>query len=151
MPPRSDTWSPRITTPWVWLAGITHPLLEAPIRVAVDSEDVTFGGEVYAKGSMGLVAPNFAEGDQQATVRIANIDRRAGLAIMQMITPPEITFSMVNADDPDTGASTWNPMVLAQATGNAIEITGEFRSRVSQQDPFPKDRATKENAPGLWV
>lgn len=119
--------------------------------MAVDSADVTYGGDVYAKGALSLVPPNFAEGDQSARVRIANINREAGLAILSMVTPAQATFALVNADDPDTGAIEWPPMLLAQATGNAVEITGEFRSLVNPQDAWPKDRATKDNAPALWI
>lgn len=151
MPARSDSWSPRITTPWVWLAKITHPLLDEPIRVAVDSADVTYGGEVYTKGSLSLVPPNFAEGDQKAQVRVANIDRRAGLAIMRMVTPAQIVFALVNAADPDTGASVWPPMQIENATGNAVEITGEFRSLFNPRDAWPKERADKQTAPALFV
>lgn len=151
MPPRADTWAERITTPWVWLAEISHPLLEDPIRVAVDSADVVYGGETYTAGSLSLVPPNFAEGDQKAQVRIANVDRRAGLSIMRMVTPASATFALVNADDPDTGASEWPPMLIASAVGNAVEITGEFRSLVNQNDVWPKETASKELAPALWI
>lgn len=149
--PLSEGWNDRVTTPWVWLAKITHPNLESPILVALYDASITYGGEVYLPGRMGIVPPNFSERDQEAKVRIANVDRKASGTIMRMVTPCEIAFSLVNAADPDTGACTWTPMLLANATGNAVEITGEFRSRVNSQDSWPKIRATKENAPGLYI
>lgn len=148
--PRSDSWSDRDTSNWVWLAKITHPLLDDPIRVAVNTSDVTYGSEVYSKGSLSLVAPDFTDVQQTARVRVANINREAGLVIQRMITPCEMTLALVNADDPDTGAMEWPPMLIANAVGNAVEITGEFVSRFSPDDAFPKERATKDNAPGLF-
>ena len=149
--PRSDGWSQTITTTWVHVAKITHPLLDDSIRVSVDSADVTYGGEVYAKGSMGLVPPDFTESEQVARVRVANINRGLGLAIQRLVTPAEITIALVNAADPDTNAVEWPPLRLANAVGNSVEVSAEFRSRVSPQDRWPKESANKETAPGLFV
>lgn len=148
--PRSDNWAERDSSNWVWLAEITHPLLDTPIRVAVNTSDVTYGGEVYAKGSLSLVPPDFTDGQQSARIRVANVNRKAGLAIQRMVTPCELTLALVNADDPDTGAVTWSPMLIANAVGNAVEITGEFVSRFNANDAFPKQRAIKAIAPGLF-
>lgn len=149
--PLSESWQERPAGTWVWIAEISHPRLDEPIRVAVDTADVTYGGDVYRAGRMGFVPPNFAESEQVARIRVANTDRVAGSAIQRMVTPAQAVFALVDAADPDTGAEQWPPMLLVNVSGNAVEITGEFRSRIAPNDAFPKERADKSTAPGLFV
>lgn len=148
--PRSDNWAERDSSNWVWIAKFEHPLLDDPIRVAANTSDVTYGGEVYAKSSFGLVPPDFTDAVQSAKVVVANINRRAGRAVQRMVTPCDLTLVLVDTDDPNTGPVELMPLRIVNATGDAMQISAEFQSRFNPNDAYPKQRAVKDTAPGLF-
>lgn len=147
---RSQLFRDRIEDTHLCLITLSHVSIEPPIRVAVNNENVVSNGETFIAGQMNVVLPKRGEGRTSAQITIANVDRRIGLAAQRLITPADVTFQVVDAAEPDTIDIDYPPMRLTGITGNALAVSGELTSRFNLQEPYPKVRATKTVAPGLY-
>lgn len=140
----------RVGEPYVALATVTHPLLEETLRFVINTSHVVSRGETYLASHAEFALPNRGEGRMAAQITIANVDRRIGDAVQTMLTPAEILFEVVDAQDPDTVEIGYPPMELTDVTANAIAVTSDLKGRLDLQDAHPKTRATRSIARGLF-
>lgn len=147
---RAALFDERIPEPFVALITITHPSLAVPVRVVENSSDVTSRGDVFLAGRFNFKQPSRGQGEHTASISIQNVDRRIGLAAMQMRTPARVLFEVVCADTPDIVEWAFPPMRLTVSTGNPIEVTGDMSPLFAATVQYPRLRATPTIAPGLY-
>lgn len=132
------------------LIEIRHPSLSEPIRLCDNTEDLTSNGNVYTGFPFELTL--FQEDGQtpRASIRIQNVDRRIGDAVMGLTTRPKMDIAVVLADSPDDFEFDWISTELASVDGNVISVTGDITGMDFTSEPWPYLRATKDALPGAY-
>jgi hypothetical protein len=134
---------------FIVMLEITHPNLDAPIRVANNTEDVPFGGETFQRFPFELKLPNDDEQAPRAQLTIANVDRVVGNTVLKLTPAPEVRIIVVLASQPDITELDIAGFVLANVEVDAMTVTADLISKVYDTEPWPFHRATKDRLPGL--
>jgi len=160
---RQNLEEPRSSEYIVILIDLEHPTLAEPIRIANDVvayvyEDNTYLGFPFEFELIGDLTKV-----PRGRLRIQNVDRQIGEAILELVTSPQLTITMLAASDFSdtlTGGKRMpvgTPVVEYQARhlifGNvsvdAMVIIGEIISFDMGNEPWPAIRTTADRLPGL--
>jgi hypothetical protein len=149
------------------LLEINHEDLSAPIRVVNNPEDIVLGGEVYdddglVTDGIGTVTDgtgvtysafgfevNLPDNDGRTEITICNVDRQIVETIRSVDTPPSVRMSVVLADTPDVVEAGPYDFELSDVTYNALIVRGTLAFDYLQDEPYPGDRFTPAQYPGL--
>lgn len=132
------------------LIEIRHPSISTPQRFANNTEDVTSNGNVYLGYPFEL---NLFQEDEQtprAHIRIQNVDRRIGDAVMGLTSRPTMDIAVVLTDSPDEREFDWISTELASVNGNVIAVEGEIVGIDYTSEMWPHFRATQDALPGAY-
>lgn len=140
---------------------IEHPSLADPIRVVSDLFDYVVGGLTYVGMPFGYRLLTDDESAPQTQLRIQNVDRRIGKALLSMRDRAVLTLTIrTSADfnlaaDPRTEIASsviygFTRFDLVDVSGDAAEITGRVILRDYSQETWPGIRATQSRCPGLF-
>lgn len=132
------------------LIEIRHPSIAEPIRLCDNTEDLISNGNVYTGFPFELVL--FQEDGQtpRASIRIQNVDRRIGDAVLGLTTRPTMDIAVVLSDSPDDFEFDWISTELASVDGNVIAVSGDITGIDYTSEPWPYLRATANALPGLY-
>jgi hypothetical protein len=160
---RRDLEEPRSNEYLVILLEITHPSLAIPIRVANDVVAYVYESNTYL--GFPFEFELLGDGTQvpRGRIRIQNVDRQIGEAVLELISPPELTITILASSDFTQALSDGKrmpidtPIVEYQAShlvfGNisvdALSISGEIVSFDMGTEPWPAVRTTADRLPGL--
>lgn len=135
----------------VVLVTITHASLTAPIRVAGYDVDVTSRGETFVAMPFSISLPTDTEdAAPRAKVGLDNVSREIVIAVRNATgAPPSVTLEVVLASTPDVVEASFPGFALRSVTYNALTVEGELTLEGLATEPFPKDRFTPGNFPGV--
>lgn len=140
---------------------ITHPLLAPPIRIVSDIFDYEMGGANYKGLPFEVEVLNDSEAMPEARLRVQNIDRRIGEALLAIRDRARVKLEVISAADFDltveprvpTGAPAvihgFDHLELVDVEANPIEVTGRLILRDYAQEPCGLN-ATQSRCPGLF-
>ncbi|MBZ4022202.1 hypothetical protein CKO11_06995 [Rhodobacter sp. TJ_12] len=152
----------------VVLIEITHPDLEAPIRLSTDNtarvseEPLMYGTRSTWRGAdpdadpylwivASAVLPDDAEdAPAQAQLVLENLDARMIELLRSFTSQPTVALAVVLADTPDLIEAEWHGLRLTVAEGTSAEITLALSRDEIELEHFPSGRMTRQRFPGLW-
>lgn len=164
---RRELEEPRSAEFLVVLLTIEAPTLADPIRVANDTVNYNYNGDTYLgfPFEFELVDDSASGRIPTGRIRIQNVDRQIGEAIVNLTQSPSVTITILaSADFADTLSGdderfpiVDEPVIEYQATNlmftnisvNAMEITSELISFDMTSEPWPAVRTTTDRLPGL--
>ena len=141
---------------------ITHRLLPEPIRVVSDVLDYQLDGLLYRGLPFGFGILTDSEGPPMTELRVQNVDRRMGLALLNLDERAKVTLELRSSADFDLstdpreevpgGAALYRfaEFDLIDVTVTVAEITGRVMLRDFSQEPWPGQRCTQSRFPGLF-
>lgn len=141
---------------------IVHPNVSDAIRVVSDVMDYVVAGKTFIGMPFDYQMLSDDESAPQAQIRMQNVDRRIGIALLAENSRAQLTLTIrSSADfnltvDPRTEVVANTPVYefrqfdLVDLTVNAVEITGRVMLRDYSQEPWPGLRATQSRVPGLF-
>lgn len=126
---------------------IDHADLASPLRFVNNTENITSGGDEYLAAGFDIKLP---DDDGHTTISVCNIDRVMVQTIRSISSRPTITLSVVLASDPDTVELGPYVMELADVVFDAFVITGTLTFDDFLDEPYPGDKFTPGQFPGLF-
>lgn len=145
---------------FVILITISHPNFTDDIRVSSDpTQDlpeanirgtISNGLEyIYCPFSISLPGDDDT-GVARAQLSVDNVDRRVTEAIRSADSAVGIKIEIVLASSPDVIEMSLDGFQMAQATYNAMTVSGELSMAYFDLEPFPAKRFTPSDFPGLF-
>lgn len=133
------------------LLEIAHDDLGSPIRAVNNMEDVTSNGDVYAAFPFEVAMPaESGDAPSKAVLRIDNVDQSVITAIRSITTPPTATLSVILASSPDTIEAGPFEFTMREVDYDAQFVRAELHFEDILNEPFPADKYTPNNFPGLY-
>lgn len=135
------------------LATITHASLSAPLRIALNTQDVISRGNTYKAAPFEFTPPEQTkDGVQPASLRVENIGGDF-IALVRGTAgsgaPPQVTFEFVYASAPDVPERSWPSLVFQNAPYDTTSITIRLALPDMESEPAGKYRFTRATHPGL--
>lgn len=159
---RRELEEPRSTEFIVILLTISDTSLKEPIRVANDTVSYIYNGDTYVGFPFEMELLDDTIRLPTGRIRIQNVDRQIGEAILALTDPPTLTITVLASSDfgpISNGAREplGTPTVEYEATNlifnnisvNVTEVTGELGSFDMTNEPWPAIRSTADRLPGL--
>ena len=164
---RRELEEPRSPEFLVILLRIEDPTIHDPILVANDTVNYNYNGETYLgfPFEFELIDDSASGRIPTGRIRIQNVDRQIGEAIVNLTQSPKLTITILaSADFADTLSGdderfpiVAEPTIEYQAENlmftnisvNAMEVTGEIISFDMTNEPWPAIRTTTDRLPGL--
>lgn len=159
------------------LLELTHPDISPPIRVANDftplDEDEPlqpnvpyfYGNKLWQAFPFDVSLVNNSAGIPEAKLRIQNVDRRIGQALLAISDPIRISVTVLSSADFELNlAGTrmvevssavvqrfWPLAYLMNVSWDRREVTADVKGFDISLEPFPYQRATVARTPALWM
>lgn len=152
----------------VVLIEITHPDLDAPIRLSTDNtEMISDEPRIYGTRSTwrgadpstdpylwivaSAVLPDDAEdAPAQAQIVLENLDSRLVEVLRSYTDMATVAIAVVEAATPNLIEAEWHGMLLSNAEGTSAEITLSLSRDEIELEHFPAGRMTRQKFPGQW-
>ena len=159
---RQDLEAPTQQHALLAFVTITHPQLEAPIRVVADPIDHVYQGNTYTGILFGFRLLTDEDTEPTCELSLPNVDRRIGEAIRASGVSPKIQLVILSSADFDKsvvpraeiGAAAavyqFVQFELRDVTADAVRIAGTVALRDYSTEPWPSLRATETRLPGLF-
>lgn len=140
------------------LIEISHADLGAndPLRFVNNNEDVdsNLGGATtytFTAFPFEITLVGESEGTLPAvTLTICNVDRRIVEAVRTISSAPTVSLYVALASTPDTIEIGPIELTLSPVEYNAFVVTGTLTGDDILNEPYPGDRFTIQNVPGLY-
>lgn len=122
-------------------------------RAAINTENVTWRGEVYSRAAIAIELPDTRDGETRARGTISNVDRFFSRALDSARQRINCRLILINADAPDAPPliDTMNLLVIPSASGRSESIGFELAPRAGLLEPVPHKQTTKQEFPGIWL
>lgn len=142
---------PRLDDAYLILAELSHEALGGqPLRFANNTEDVISNGATYIGFPFDVTLPGDEEGPPRGKIAIQNVDRRIGITIRGLSSPPRLRLMVVLASDPDTVWLDYKHFWFRNIRMDALHVEGDVDSWDFATEPWPNRRATADRFPGLF-
>lgn len=153
----------------VVLVEITHPDLPEPIRLSTDNTErlsvdpLYYGTRSTWRGAnpstepyLWVIASTLLPSDKEdvpagGTLILENLDREMVRLVRSYTDMATISMAVVLASSPDLLEAEYTGMEILSADIDAGEIVLTFSREEIEMEPFPKDRMTRNNNPGLFL
>lgn len=142
---------------------ITHPTLTDPLRFVSDGVDYIRGGVTWTGLWFDVQVLSDDENRPQTKLKIQNVDRAIGQAILSMGADPcRLQLELLSSDDFDLTVSPRTEigtahvnyeakhLYLLNISMNALEVSGTVKGWDYSQEVYPSMAATKDRLPGLF-
>lgn len=141
---------------------IYHPLLAEPIRCVSDSCDYVRDGLTFIGFPFDITLMSDDDKPPVASLTLQNIDRRIGLTIQNLESPPRMKLELMHSLDfnldvlPRVAIGTpvveyvADKLFLTGVSVNAMEINATISGWDYLQRAWPGVRATQNRLPGLF-
>lgn len=133
---------------------ISHPqILDGPVRLVSNLEDLTVNGNVYTAFPFEIVLP---EDDEEAIptirLRIDTVDQQIVEAIRRLppSPPPEITIALCLASQPNVVEAQFEDLILREVPYDAFSIDGTLALDEDDLEPYPQYSFTPALFPGMF-
>lgn len=153
----------------VVLLRIEHETIANPILVANDVINYVYNGETYFGFPFEIELVGDGAQVPRGQLRIQNVDRQIGEAVLNLTTPPRLSILLFAQSDfaeaqavgdgvyedtrfenegitPEYEA---NHLIFGSISVNAMDVTGEIVSFDMSNEPWPALRSTADRLPGL--
>jgi len=121
-------------------------------RAAINTEDVTWNGEVYYRSSIDIQLPKTGGDETRASMTASNVDRLLSRALDSATQRINVRMILIDYAAPDMPIiDTKNLLVIPSATGTANDVTADLGPRASLLEPVPFQKTTKQGFPGIWL
>ena len=141
-----------VSDPHVVLLEFQEDGQSAVQRAAINTEDITFEGNLFTAASIDIQLPETKSGDTRARLVASNVDRILGRALDAATQRISVRIILIDTANPTvTIVDTENQLVIPSASGNSTEISAQLGPRATLQEPLPSKRTTKEDFPGIWL
>ena len=153
---------------YVVLVEITHPELDAPVRLSTDNTErlseppeISYGTRSTWRGAdpvtepfLWILASAVLPGDQEdapatATLVLENLDAGIVRVLRSFIEPPNVAMAVVLAASPDVIEAEFTELKIASMSANAGEIVLNLSRELVEDEPFPSARMSRARFPGL--
>lgn len=135
---------------WVMLISIEHPDMTT-IQVTSNSEDTIHRSDTYVPYPFEMRIPSDEAGTQPVMeLAIDNVDRLLVQTIRSLTSSPDVTVKFVLADSPDTVELGPFVFQMINVTYDQMSVTGTLAYQDVFREPYPSDRFTPVNFPGLF-
>lgn len=152
----------------VVLFEITHPDLEAPIRLSTDNteklseEPLIYGTRSSWRGAdpetepylwiiaSAVLPDDDAEAPAAAQIVLENLDARIVEVLRSFTGQASVAMAVVLASSPNVIEDEYHDMRMTTADGTASEITLSLGREEIELELFPSGRMTRQRFPGLW-
>jgi hypothetical protein len=133
------------------LLTLSHPDLEAPLRVTSDAVDTASRGDTFTSYPFDLALPDDTDGRApRARLTIDNVDRAIVRAVRGLDTPPTVLIEIVRAAEPDTPEARFVDFRLTNVTYDAHLVQGDLSVEDFTTEPFPAGIFSPSLFPGLF-
>lgn len=154
--------------PEIALFVITHPLLDAPVRLSTDpterlSEDpLMYGTRSSWDGADPMTEPylfvlasaeqpsDLEDAPAAGRIRLENIDNRIAETLRAFTSRAEIKMAVVRASAVNEPDAEFHDMRLMSASGDAGEVQLDFSRQPIEEEIVPMERFSKARFPGLF-
>lgn len=137
--------------PFIILMTLVHAQLkDGPLYVARNRKKFISRGNTYLAYPFEPELPGDGDESPQGRVSIANVARRIGRTIEGLIEPPQVTFELVLASDPDTVQNVWDGFEFSQVTWDKFRMTGTVELPDTFNEPWPNVFYEPSGFPGLF-
>jgi hypothetical protein len=150
----------------VVLVKLTHPDLEAPVRLSSDPtvrlsvDPLIYGtrstwqtddGSPFQFVLMSTILPDDVEdAPQAATLVLEVVDKDMAAPLRTFVhMEAKVDLAVVLAGSPDVVEAEWLGFDLIGADGDSGQITLSISRDALETEPFPARRMTRDTAPGL--
>lgn len=144
----------------VVLATITHPELDAPVRLSSDPtqrlsvDPLVYGtvsnGEPFEFVMMSPVLPDQQRGQSpRAALAFENVDRDSVALLRSITTPMRVRLDLVLASAPDAIEESYTDLRAVRAGYDADRITLDISREPFTAEPWPSGKMTQARMPGL--
>lgn len=140
-----------ISDPHIILLEFKEDGQSAVQRAAINSEDVTWGGEVYYRSSIDIQLPNTGSDQTSAKMTAPNIDRLLSRAIDAATQRINVRMILIDTATEVAIIDTKNLLVIPSATGSGSEVSADLGPRASLLEPVPFQKTTKDGFPAIWL
>lgn len=121
-------------------------------RAAINTEDVTWEGEVYTRAAISVELPETRDGETRAQVVMSNVERIFSRAMNAATQRINVRLILIDFGAPAVPLiDTMNLLVIPSASGNSTRITGQLSPRATLLEPVPHRQTTKQDFPGVWL
>lgn len=132
------------------LIEISHATLGTPLRFANNTENIVSNGNTFTGFPFEIEIPGDENGPPRGRITIQNVDRKIGMAVRELTTPPRIRLQAVLASDLNTVWLDFKHFWFRNIRGDAMQIQGDIDSWDFSVEPWPSRRLTKARFPGLF-
>jgi hypothetical protein len=141
---------------------ISNPVLSEPIRIVNDTVDFSYDGHAWVGFPIDLALLSDDDQPPKAQVTFQNVDRKIGMAIRNLVTPPRLKIELLHSRDFDLTVTPRAPIAppaveyradklwLTNITVDALEVTADIQGWDYLQRAWPGQRATQDLLPGLF-
>lgn len=144
----------------VALVTITHPDLDAPVRLSSDPtrrlshDPLTYGtvsrGETYPFVLVSVVIPDERKGSPPASqIVLENVASDMVALVRSISTPGQVKIEVVTAARPDDVERTFDGLDIVKAGYDAERVTLDVSRELFANEPWPSQRMTRQRFPGL--
>ena len=161
---RKELESPESAEAVLVFITISHPDFDDSIRVVSDSASYVWKGDTYIGFPFDIVLLSDDDKPPTASLTVQNVDRRIGMAIENITTPPRLRIDVLGAswfdqtvnprvalDMPEPDADyTADMLFLNDVEVSAFEVKASIVSWNYVQEVWPGIRATQSRLPGLY-
>lgn len=141
-----------VRDPHVILLEFQEDGQDSILRVAVNTEDVTWEGNLYTRAAIHITFPQSGGGDTRAQLAASNVNRALSRALNAATRRISCRLILIDvANDTVPLIDTANLLVIPSASGRADKVTAELAPRASLLEPVPAKRTTKQDFAGIWL
>jgi hypothetical protein len=158
---REATNAERVALVGIVLATITHPDLDAPVRISSDPTErisidpLAYGtrsnGEAFYFILMSATHPDDQDGQPIAgQLILENVDADMVAVMRSFSEPASVDLDIVLSTAPDDIQISYRDLKITHADGDAEKVTLTISREPLTGEPWPAARMTKSRLPGLW-
>ena len=133
------------------LLTINHTDLASSIRVVNNTQDIVSNGDTYIGFPFSIELPRDSDNFQiEAKLAIDNVDRQIVAAVRTITSAADVTLEIIRSDTPDVIEASFANFKLKNVSYNALTVSGTLVFERFDREPYPVDRITPNNFPGVF-
>lgn len=135
----------------ILLAEIRHQSLGSTvIRLANAVVDVTSKSNIYVGFPFALSMPAISETNSRGQITVQNVDRRIGLFLTSLRSPPAIELMVLSTDDYNTWLIHLKRLWMRNIQGDALTVTASIDTWDLATEPWPSRRVVAAHFPAVF-
>ena len=125
------------------LLELEHTTFKSNLLIANNTQQVKSNGRIYLPFPFGLTRPSQTDDVPEARLVMANVDQEVGQRLEAVVSPIDVTITIVLAETPNVVEDTFPGFELANVKWNALRAEGVFTQRQFSRELFPPRRMTE--------